>query len=75
MNDQPAQWDATTERLIAFARRANFELLSGEAVHETKRHLIDTSYQSNSSATFDSDPLRYDKALLTQWLRSEFPKN
>jgi hypothetical protein len=47
----------------------------GKVIREGKRHLIDTSYQSNSSATFDSDPLRYDKALLTQWLRSEFPKN
>ena len=42
MNNEPAQWDATTERLIAFAQRARYEALSRETVHETKRRLIDT---------------------------------
>lgn len=42
MNDKPAQWDATTGRLIAYAQRARYEALSRETVHETKRRLIDT---------------------------------
>lgn len=42
MNDQPGQWDATTGRLIAYAQRANYEALSRQTVHETKRRLIDT---------------------------------
>ena len=42
MNDQPGQWDATTERLIAYAQRARYEALSRQTVHETKRRLIDT---------------------------------
>jgi 2-methylcitrate dehydratase len=42
MNDESAGWDATTERLIAFTRRARFDALSRETVHETKRRLIDT---------------------------------
>jgi 2-methylcitrate dehydratase len=42
MNTEPAQWDASSARLIAFAQRASYEALSSKTVHETKRHLIDT---------------------------------
>ncbi|HEY9446110.1 MAG TPA: MmgE/PrpD family protein [Burkholderiales bacterium] len=42
MNDKSAQWDATTERLVAYAQRARYEALSQETVHEAKRRLIDT---------------------------------
>lgn len=42
MNDKSAQWDATAERLIAYAQRVRYEALSRETVHETKRRLIDT---------------------------------
>ena len=42
MNDQHGQWDATTERLIAYARRAYYDALPGDVVHEIKRRLIDT---------------------------------
>jgi 2-methylcitrate dehydratase len=42
VNDEPGRWDATTERLTAYAQRARYEALSHETVHETKRHLIDT---------------------------------
>ncbi|HWI13167.1 MAG TPA: MmgE/PrpD family protein [Burkholderiales bacterium] len=42
MNDQPAAWDATTQRLVAYASRARYGTLSRETVHETKRRLIDT---------------------------------
>lgn len=36
------QWDATTERLVAFAERARFNALDDATIHETKRRLIDT---------------------------------
>lgn len=42
MNDKPASWDATTQRLVAYASRVRYEALSRETVHETKRRLIDT---------------------------------
>ena len=42
MNDAPAQWDATTARLVAFAQRARYDALSSKTVHETKRRVIDT---------------------------------
>lgn len=42
MNEASGQWDATAQRLIDFAGKARFEALSGRAVHETKRRLIDT---------------------------------
>ena len=42
MNDEPGGWDATTERLIAYAQRARYETLSRKTVHEAKRRLIDT---------------------------------
>jgi hypothetical protein len=53
----------------------DFRLLGadGKVLAEGNRHLIDMNYQSNSRA-FDDDPLRYDKTLLTDWLRSEFRK-
>ena len=53
-----------------------FRLLAadGKVLAEGTRRLIDTNYQSNVMPT-DNDPLRYDKALLTDWLRSEFRKH
>lgn len=42
MNDGCAQWDATTARLIAYAQSLRYETLPDAAVHEAKRHVIDT---------------------------------
>lgn len=42
MNDEPMVWDATVQRLVAYAQRARYEALPADAVHETRRHLIDT---------------------------------
>lgn len=42
MNNEAMVWDATVQRLVAFAQRAQYEALSPVVVHETKRHLIDT---------------------------------
>jgi 2-methylcitrate dehydratase len=36
------QWDATTERLVAYAEQARYDALPPDTVHETKRRLIDT---------------------------------
>ncbi|MGA0025543.1 MAG: MmgE/PrpD family protein, partial [Burkholderiales bacterium] len=42
MNSEPLVWDATVQRLVAFAQRARYEALSPQTVHETRRHLVDT---------------------------------
>lgn len=40
MHDEPAQWDATTQRLIAFAH--GYPPLPAATIHEAKRRLVDT---------------------------------
>jgi hypothetical protein len=52
-----------------------FRLLDadGKVLAQGTRHLIDMNYQSNITP-FNDEPLRYDKALLTDWMRSEFRK-
>lgn len=45
----------------------------GQVLAKGTRHLIDMNYQNNLT-TFNDDPLRYDKALLSEWARSEFRK-
>ena len=42
MHSAAGTWDATTQRLVAYAQRAQFGALSARSVHEIKRHLIDT---------------------------------
>lgn len=42
MDEQFEHWDETTRRLVAFAQRVSFDGLGAGALHETKRHLIDT---------------------------------
>lgn len=42
MDSGPGHWDDTTRRLTAFAGRVSFDALGARALHETKRHLIDT---------------------------------
>jgi len=42
VNSEPLVWDATVQRLVAFAQRARYEALSPQTVHETRRHLVDT---------------------------------
>lgn len=36
------QWDATTERLVAYAEGARYDALPAQTVHECKRRLLDT---------------------------------
>lgn len=42
MNSEPARWDATVERLLAYAAGVRYDALSTSVVHETKRRVIDT---------------------------------
>ena len=53
----------------------DFKLLGvdGKVISEGKRELVDLSYQSNLVMA-NSDPFRYDKNLLTDWMRREFGK-
>ncbi|HVU17001.1 MAG TPA: DUF3016 domain-containing protein [Candidatus Didemnitutus sp.] len=46
----------------------------GKVVAEGERKLIDMNYLMTTPPGFDNDRLRYDKALVNDWMRSEFPK-
>ncbi|MGC4072763.1 MAG: DUF3016 domain-containing protein [Nibricoccus sp.] len=48
---------------------------SGTVVEEGERQLRDLSFQMTATPAFSSDSLRYEKALLDNWLRDEFPKS
>ncbi len=47
---------------------------AGTVVKEGMEKLRDLSFQMSATPAFSSDSLRYEKALLDNWLRSEFPK-
>lgn len=55
--------------------KLDFQLLGadGKVLAEGHRELSDLSFQMNQMG-FASDALRYDKQLLTDWMRSEFPR-
>ena len=42
MSETTGIWDATTERLLDFGCRADYESLPADVVHQAKRRLIDT---------------------------------
>lgn len=46
----------------------------GNVVKEGKRELKDLAFLMKISMTFRDDPVRHEKALLDDWLRSEFPR-
>jgi hypothetical protein len=46
---------------------------SGRVVAEGERKLVDSMYMSSTSIT-DSDPLRYEKRMLDDWLRRDLLK-
>jgi hypothetical protein len=54
----------------------SFKLMdaSGAVVKEGERQLRDLNFQMSATPAFSNDPLRYEKALLDNWLRSELPK-
>ncbi len=46
----------------------------GKVLKEGERKLSDTMFLMRISLQSRSDPLRYEKALLEDWLRDDFPK-
>jgi len=47
---------------------------SGAVVKEGEESLRDTSFMLTTTPIPNNDSLRYEKALLDNWLRREFPK-
>ena len=45
---------------------------SGKVVKEGERKLTDLNFMSNLGIVGRNEPLFYDKALLTEWIRNEF---
>jgi hypothetical protein len=54
----------------------SFRLLdaSGKGVKEARRTLLDLAIQLRSSMITQHDTLRYEKSMLDDWLREEFPR-
>jgi len=54
----------------------SFRLLdaSGQVVKEAQRRLLDLAFQLRSSLINQHDTLRYEKTMLDDWLREEFPR-
>ncbi len=46
----------------------------GKVLKEGKRELRDLAFMMKISMTFRDDSVRHEKALLDDWLRSEFPR-
>jgi hypothetical protein len=46
----------------------------GNVVKEGKRELKDLAFLMKITMAFRDDPVRHEKALLDDWLRTEFPK-
>lgn len=46
----------------------------GNVVKEGKRELRDLAFLMKISMGFRDDPMRHEKALIDEWLRSEFPR-
>lgn len=55
---------------VAFSYRVTDA--SGAVIKEGKDELTDRNYLTTAALTDRSDPLRYDKALLSDWFRREF---
>jgi hypothetical protein len=47
---------------------------AGNVVKEGKRDLRDLAFMMKISMSFRDDPVRHEKALIDDWLRSEFPR-
>jgi hypothetical protein len=54
----------------------NFRLVDpeGNIVQEGRRELRDTAFLMRGNFGFRNDPLRYEKAMIDDWLRAEFRK-
>ena len=47
----------------------------GETVKAGERVLRDLTFQMSASPASNNDPLRYEKAMIDEWLRTEFGRN
>ncbi|MSU47655.1 MAG: DUF3016 domain-containing protein [Opitutus sp.] len=47
---------------------------AGNVVKEGKRDLRDLAFMMKITMSFRDDPVRHEKALLDDWLRTEFPR-
>lgn len=47
---------------------------AGNVVKEGKRELRDLAFMMKITMAFRDDPVRHEKALLDDWLRSDFPR-
>ena len=47
----------------------------GRVIDQGQKKLVDTAFLMNSTTFNDSDPLRYEKRMIDDWVRSELPKN
>lgn len=47
---------------------------NGNVLSEGERKLVDSAYLMNTSARLDSDPLRFEKRLIDNWLRRELER-
>jgi 2-methylcitrate dehydratase len=65
VDSQPPQWDATTRRLLEFARRVAFERLDARTRHEVKRHLLDTF--ASAVGAFDEPVCVMSRALAARY--------
>jgi hypothetical protein len=45
---------------------------SGRVLEEGERELVDHAFLIGGTSALDSDPLRYEKAMIDRWLRREF---
>ena len=63
--------DIYPPRIVLNFRMTNAE---GAVVKEGKRELRDLAFMMKINMSFRDDPVRYEKALLDDWLRAEFPR-
>lgn len=70
MNSEPARWDATVERLLAYAEGVRYDALSPIVVHETKRRVIDTF--ASALGAYDEPVSAMSRALAAR-TRSDQP--
>jgi 2-methylcitrate dehydratase len=64
LNEKPVEWDATAQRLIAYAQGSRYEALTPRALHETRRHLIDTF--ASALAAYDEPVSAMARALASR---------
>lgn len=61
-----------------YVPRLNFSFTltdsNGKVLKEGERKLVDLAYQMRITRSFQDDPLRYEKDMLSDWLRQEFPR-